>query len=300
MLNLTKLKYVVAVDRDGSISAAAKAMHVTQSAVTKAVADVEVDLGFALFDRRARGVVVTAAGRGFIDRAARIISDMDQLVDDARTGRDSRDRVLRIGIAPPSLEGLMNRAIRHLVLNHEEVRVQLRGVPFEAGLQLLRQGDLDTLIAPLNASAVLSGFVSETLPPLHAHLFARKGHPLSGRRLTAAEVARFPIITPDLSGPIVEPIRQILDLLEEDAIRGLHVIENFPTASGIIERSDAVGTVTESYVQSQAFRSRFEVLGYDMGEPLPMAMVYRSEAQPSRAMGWLRAALEHHPPTGPS
>ena len=299
-MNLTKLKYVVAVDRDGSISAAAKAMHVTQSAVTKAVADVEVDLGFALFDRRARGVVVTAAGRGFIDRAARIISDMDQLVDDARTGRDSRDRVLRIGIAPPSLEGLMNRAIRHLVLNHEEVRVQLRGVPFEAGLQLLRQGDLDTLIAPLNASAVQSGFVSETLPPLHAHLFARKGHPLSGRRLTAAEVARFPIITPDLSGPIVEPIRQILDLLEEDAIRGLHVIENFPTASGIIERSDAVGTVTESYVQSQAFRSRFEVLGYDMGEPLPMAMVYRSEAQPSRAMGWLRAALEHHPPTGPS
>ena len=299
-MNLTKLKYVVAVDRDGSISAAAKAMHVTQSAVTKAVADVEVDLGFALFDRRARGVVATAAGRGFIDRAARILSDMDQLVDDARTGRDSRDRVLRIGIAPPSLEGLMNRAIRHLVLNHVEVRVQLRGVPFEAGLQLLRQGDLDTLIAPLNASAVQSGFVSETLPPLHAHLFARKGHPLSGRRLTAAEVARFPIITPDLSGPIVEPIRQILDLLEEDAIRGLHVIENFPTASGIIERSDAVGTVTESYVQSQAFRSRFEVLGYDMGEPLPMAMVYRSEAQPSRAMGWLRAALEHHPPTGPS
>ena len=110
-MNLTKLKYVVAVDREGSISAAAKAMHVTQSAVTKAVADVEDDLGFTLFDRRARGVVATAAGRDFIDRAARIVSDMDQLVDDARTGRDSRDRVLRIGIAPPSLEGLMNRAV---------------------------------------------------------------------------------------------------------------------------------------------------------------------------------------------
>ena len=57
------------------MTAAAKAMHVTQSAVTKAGADVEDDLGFTLFDRRARGVVVTAAGRDFIDRAARIVSE---------------------------------------------------------------------------------------------------------------------------------------------------------------------------------------------------------------------------------
>lgn len=299
-MNLSKLKYVVAVDRVGSISAAAKVMHVTQSAVTKAVADVEADLGFALFDRRARGVVATVAGRGFVDRAARILSDMDQLVEDARMGRDSRDRVLRIGISPPSLEGLMNRAIRDLVLSHAEVRVQLRGAPFEAGMQLLRQGDLDTLITPAGPGTSQSGFVSEALPPLHAHLFARKGHPLSGRKLTAADVAAYPIITPDLSGPHVTPIRQILTFLDSDPNRGLHVIENFPMASGIIERSDAVGTVTEAYVKSQAFRSRFEVLGFDMGAPLPMAMVYRSEAQPSRAMAWLRAALERHPPTGPS
>nr|WP_299354868.1 LysR family transcriptional regulator [uncultured Shimia sp.] len=299
-MNFSKLKYVVAVDRVGSISAAAKSMHVTQSAVTKAVADVEADLGFALFDRRARGVVATVAGRDFVDRAARILSDMDQLVDDARTGRDSRDRVLRIGISPPSLEGLMNRAIRDLVLSHAEVRVQLRGVPFEGGMQLLRQGDLDTLIASEGPGAAHAGFVSESLPPLHAHLFARKGHPLSGRKLTAADVAGYPIITPDLSGPHVTPIRRILSFLDGDPTRGLHVLENFPMASGIIERSDAVGTVTEAYVKSQAFRSRFEVLEFDMGEPLPMALIYRSEAQPSRAMGWLRASLKRHPPTGPS
>lgn len=297
-LNLTKLKYVVAVDREGSISAAARVLHITQSAVTKAVADIEDDLGFALFDRRARGVTATATGRDFIDRAARILSDMDQLVTDARTGRDSRDRMLRIGIAPPSLEGLMNRAVRYLVLSHAEVRVHLRGVPFEGGLQLLRQGDLDTLIAPEDPAMHQPGFVTEALPPLRAHMFARKGHPLSGRPLTGDEIAAFPIITPDLSGPLVMPIREILGFLEGDPTRELHVIENFPMASGIIERSDSVGTVTDAYVKSQAFRSRFEVLDFDMGDPLPMSLVYRSEAHPSRAMRWLRTALLRHPPTG--
>lgn len=297
-MNQNKLRYVVAVDREGSISGAAKGLRITQSAVTKAVAEVEDDLGFALFDRRARGVVATVAGREFIDRAARILADMEQLISDARTGRDSRDRVLRVGIAPPSLEGLMNRAVRHLVLNHADVRVQLRGIPFEAGLQLLRQGDLDTLIAPSDPALSHPGFVQEPLPPLRAHLFARKGHPLTARPVSAAEVAAYPIITPDLSGPHAMPIREVLGHLDGDPARAVHMIENFPMASGIIERSDAVGTVVAAYVQAQAFRSRFEVLDFDMGPPLPMALVYRSDAQPSRAMGWLRTALHLHPPTG--
>ena len=52
-MNPSKLRYIVAVDREGSISAAAKGLRITQSAVTKAVAEVESDLGFALFDRQA-------------------------------------------------------------------------------------------------------------------------------------------------------------------------------------------------------------------------------------------------------
>lgn len=296
-MNLSKLRYVVAVDREGSISRAARALHITQSAVTKAVADVEADLALSLFDRRARGVVATAEGRDFIDRASRILSDMDQLVDDARTQRDSRDRVLRIGIAPPSLEGLMNRTIRHLVLRHSEVRVQLRGTPFEAGMQLLRQGDLDTLIGPCRPLSVRTGLVSEALPPLQACMFARKGHPLAGRKLRGRDLAAYPIITPDLSGPHVEPVLDILDNLDGEPLRSLHMLENFPMASGIIERSDAVGTVSITYVQSQAFKSRFDVLDFDMGAPVPMALIYRGEMQPSQAMKWLREALAAHPPT---
>ena len=296
-MNLSKLRYVLAVDRAGAISAAARDLHITQSAVTKAVADIEADLGFAVFERRARGVVATAAGRTFIDRAARILSDMDQLVSDARSGRETRDRVLRIGIAPPSLEGLMNRAVRHLVLNRPEVRVHLRGVTFETGLQLLRQGDLDTLIAPEHGLMGEAGFAMEPLPPLRSRMYARKGHPLSGSRVGAEDIARFPIIAPDLSGPHVRPLIEVLDHLEGDSVRGLHIIENFPMASGIIERTDALGVVVDSFVQSQAFRSRFEVIDFDMGAPLPMVLASRPESGPGRAMGWLRAALRAHPPT---
>lgn len=296
-MNLTKLKYLVTVDRQGSITAAAQALHITQSAITKAVADVEDELGYTVFDRHARGVTATAEGRTFIDRAARILSDMDQLVHDAQTGREIREQVLRLGVSPPTVEGLMNRAIEHLVLNHPDIRVQMRGTSLESGVQLLRQGDIDALVAPEKAVSADRDLISDALPPMSARLFVRKGHPLLKKGGgTASDIAKFPIITPDLTGPYAEPLMVLLEQLGGDPTRRLHVLEHFPTIASIIEKGDAVAVAIESYTRTQAFRRRFDVLEFDLGPP--MAIAYRRQWRPSRANRWLQAALKAHPPTG--
>lgn len=297
-MNLTRLKYLVTVDRQGSITAAAEVLHITQSAITKSVADVENELGYTVFDRHARGVTATAQGREFIDRAARILSDMDQLVRDAKTGREIREQVLRLAVSPPSVEGLMNRAVEHLVLNHPDIRVHIRGASLETGVQLLRQGDIDALVAPQKAVASESGLSHGALPAMAARLFVRKGHPLlqSGHD-TASEIARYPIITPDLTGPYTEPLMALLEELGGDPTRRLHVLEHFPTIASIIQKSDAVGVAIKSYTQTQAFRSRFSVLDFDLGDPLPMVVAYRRQWKPSRANRWLQAALNAFPPT---
>ena len=72
VLNATKLRHIIAVDRFGSFTRAAQHLRVTQSAVSKSVSEVELDLGYLLFDRLARGVSTTLEGRAFIDRASRI------------------------------------------------------------------------------------------------------------------------------------------------------------------------------------------------------------------------------------
>ena len=106
MFSSTKLRQVVGVDRAGSFSGASKSLHVSQSTLTKAVADVETSLGYALFFRTARGVVATPEGREFLNRAARIVADFDLLIEDTKSQRQNANQRLRVGISPATIEGL--------------------------------------------------------------------------------------------------------------------------------------------------------------------------------------------------
>lgn len=77
-LNFRHLGAILAIDRCGSVSAAAVAVNISQPALTQALAKLEAALDHALFDRQPRGAIATPAGRLFLDRAGRAI---DQIVE---------------------------------------------------------------------------------------------------------------------------------------------------------------------------------------------------------------------------
>src|SRR4051794_41875556 len=66
MKHLRILRYVDEVARTGSIRKAADQLNVTASAVNRRIMDLEEELGAQLFERRPRGVRLTAAGEGFV------------------------------------------------------------------------------------------------------------------------------------------------------------------------------------------------------------------------------------------
>lgn len=297
-MNFTKLKYIAAVDREASITAAARWLNISQSAVTKAVADIEAELGFALFDRRAAGVTATPAGREFIDRAARILADIDQLGADMRTGRQTRDLLLRVAVMPPSVEGMMNRAVVSLLSAHPEMRIHMRGETLPAGVTLLRQGDVDAVVGPSAVLETEAGFETTALPAMAAHLYVRRGHPLTGRDdLSPADIAAYPIIVPDIQGPLAAPLLAVLELLGGNPLRRVNVIEIFAIAARVIERTDAIGVVLRNFAQAHTFRDRFDLLDFALGEPVGMAVAHRKGPQISLALRRFVAEMAVNPPT---
>lgn len=89
---LRQLQYFMAVAQHGTVSGAAQNLSISQSAVTEAIRDLELDLGVTLFDRHRRGLNITHEGHKFHRHAARILSGV----------QDARRSFVDVASVPPS------------------------------------------------------------------------------------------------------------------------------------------------------------------------------------------------------
>lgn len=78
-MNVQELRYVVAVAQAGSINKAALNLYVSQSTLSRAVQEVEAQIGISLFQRTNKGAIPTHDGLEFIERARRLLLAFDQL-----------------------------------------------------------------------------------------------------------------------------------------------------------------------------------------------------------------------------
>ncbi|WP_366653792.1 LysR family transcriptional regulator [Fodinicurvata sp. EGI_FJ10296] len=95
-LNLHHLRLFRAVARDGTLTGAARALNLSQSAVSTQIKVLEAALGHDLFERRGRGITLTEAGRIALDHADAIFRTVDDLSATLRDTGTTR-RALRIG-----------------------------------------------------------------------------------------------------------------------------------------------------------------------------------------------------------
>ncbi|MCD8095555.1 MAG: LysR family transcriptional regulator [Ruminococcus sp.] len=78
-MNLTHLRYMVEVERQGSITKAAAALYMGQPNLSKAIKEMEIEVGIPIFKRSAKGVVPTEKGQEFLQYAKAIIVQMDKM-----------------------------------------------------------------------------------------------------------------------------------------------------------------------------------------------------------------------------
>lgn len=78
-MNLTHLRYIVEVERHGSITKAAAALYMGQPNLSKAIKEMELEVGIPIFRRSAKGVVPTEKGQEFLHYAKAIIVQMDKM-----------------------------------------------------------------------------------------------------------------------------------------------------------------------------------------------------------------------------
>ena len=77
MMSLRQIRYFIAIAETGSVSAAAQAVHISQSTLTTAVKQLEEQLNASLFSRHAKGMELTHAGHQFLRQAHLILASVE-------------------------------------------------------------------------------------------------------------------------------------------------------------------------------------------------------------------------------
>ena len=85
-MELRHLRYFIAAAETENVSRAALLLHLSQPALSRQIHDLEDELGVALFERSAKSVRLTPAGRTFLDEAKAVIERAQQAITAAREG----------------------------------------------------------------------------------------------------------------------------------------------------------------------------------------------------------------------
>ena len=281
----SRYNYLVAVARSGSFTAAAGMVGVTQSAITRSIAELEKQIGYPVFYRTARGVILTEKGRDFVTRVSRLIEDARELLDGEHTGKDPFAGILRIGVCPASLEWWLVDSIGQMLSKHGSVRFELSSSSFETIVQHLRSGALDVAVGFDAAFSEWSDLRRESMGSLKSALFVRRGHPLLRQSsVTNRDLAKYEFVAPSESRPYGEVIRNLYEAHGVDWHGRVHRTDFFPAVRRIVERSDAIGVVAQSHATSEPFLSRFALLPVmDLFPVAPLCCALRMRWEPKAA-----------------
>jgi LysR family hydrogen peroxide-inducible transcriptional activator len=174
-MNLRDLRYLIALADLRHFGRAAEACHVSQPTLSTQVRKLEEELGVALVERAPRQVMLTPAGRDIVERARRVLADVEQMRETARRTADPEAGTVRLGIFPTLGPYLLPHVVPGLRARFPRLELLLVEEKTEVLLGMLRDGRLDAavLALPLHEDWLEAEFLFEepfvlAVPGTHA------------------------------------------------------------------------------------------------------------------------------------
>lgn len=286
-IDLKRMRHVLETARAETITTAAETLGVTQSALSRSIAEVEQALGTPLFHRLPRGIQLTQAGERFVEGARRLLGDMDALIAHVRETEDLGGGRLRIGVSPAGWAIQANRALQAFAQAHPGVALELITGSTQSLCPRLLHGELDMILGSSSYLRRWRELEIHQLSPMRFAVLSRKAHPLTRGPQPAREidVLSYPLILPES----VEPM--FSDIAQRFAFHGLpppqprYSIDDFEIVKRIIEATDAIYPLHSSHPQFGGLDSQFALLQGALKMPETFISVAYSSTRPHSAAG---------------
>jgi DNA-binding transcriptional LysR family regulator len=243
-MELRHLRYFCAVAEHGTFSKASRALHISQSAISEQISDLEREVGGALLDRHPRQTRLTPHGRLFLAEAQKTLLAAERAIDITRRSLQGQIGTLAIGFFLWGAGDFFSRIIRDYREVHPDVRLSLDEMHVPAQMEALTTGKIDV------------GFTRPLEPPydrtLRAELLYRdpivvalpRTHPLAGKPISMTSLAaeRFIVCERRLSPSLFD---SILGLCSSAGFSPeiVHHSSSWPSVLTLVESGEGIALV---------------------------------------------------------
>lgn len=244
MINeIRHIRAFLAVARHSNFTRAANELHISQSALTVQIQQLEEALGIRLFDRNKRRVALTDAGRQVLAPLQRIVVDSEAIVSRTREIAGLRRGIVSIALLPSVASGILTEVINQFTAAHPGVLININDVVANRIVEMVRSEAVDFgigIMPKTDKDLVNSPLFTDRL---FAFLPAR--HPLSSRNsVSLNQLSDYPLVLTAMDSSV----RALL----EDAMKrcSLHLTPTFEvnymsTSLSLISAGFGVGILPE-------------------------------------------------------
>lgn len=289
-LDLRHLRYALAVADAQGFRAAAEMLNIAQPAISKAVKDTEVDLGFRIFDRSGPRVIPTPEGVVFLDDARQTVAQFERTIRASRQNAAGARGHIIVGYSALATSRQISEALDAFHRSVPGVQVEMHVM------------STDNMLKNLNSGAIDLGFLLS--------------HPTVG----APGIDQMPVWSSRIGvvAPAGEAPAQVDDLAEMPFVMGLR--ENWRSWRALLDSAcDRAGLTpmvadeawdVQVILQRVAERRGVTLFPMTMAESLPAALelvpIAGLDAEATISMAWsikadtglLRQFRNHFPPLG--
>lgn len=209
MLDVRRVLLLVEVARCGSVTATARALNYTPSAVSQQISRLETEAAQPLLERHARGVTLTDAGRALVDRGERIKRELTALENELADFAGLRAGTLRVGTFPTVGASLLPHAVTAFRERHSDIRLTVRSSRIAGLWTMLENREIELSLmwdyewCRIDRDDVVVTPLLDDPPAL----LVSDRHPLAGRRTVAlADLADSAWVTRAENHPVAEAL----------------------------------------------------------------------------------------------
>jgi LysR family transcriptional regulator, nitrogen assimilation regulatory protein len=289
-MDVRQLRYFTRIVELGSLTRAAEVLHISQPALGLQVRNLEGELQTQLLERRSRGVVPTAAGLLLVERARRIIAEVDNAKQAIKNYSGPAGGEVTIGITPSTNAAFAARLIRRCAEEYPDIQLRIIEGLSTALVDWIKSARVDLAVV-YYLDAPPSGLVAE--PIAQEELLFVESATTEKRDGTVAfeEVCRYPLIMP--GSP--HGLRLVVDQYAKQHGHEFQVpfeMQSVPVILELVQLGLGCGILPYGAIAAKIASGHIQATRIiDPAIERTMSLVYRENRQLSKAELVLKALL---------